>query len=67
MTGKWKVQRARRRDGTLYEQAVTWDVHAPDGQWSGTFETWVQAMRWATSLADRIEYWLHARRPGRVS
>ncbi|OBB20618.1 hypothetical protein A5762_15290 [Mycolicibacterium elephantis] len=58
MTQKWKVRRSRRRDGTLFEHAVSWDVFSPDGEWSGTLETWEQAMRWATSFADRVEYWL---------
>jgi hypothetical protein len=49
--GRWKV-RPNRRTNTL------WDVYEPNGQWSGTFDSWGEAMLWATSFSTRVESWL---------
>ncbi|ACY39944.1 hypothetical protein [Mycobacterium phage LOCARD] len=57
MTGKWVVRMARKRDGSLYTYRV-WNVFNPEGQWSGVFESWDEAMRWATDITAHIEYFL---------
>ncbi|AEK07786.1 hypothetical protein FDI59_gp035 [Mycobacterium phage Yoshi] len=54
---KSRVCRSRRKDGSLYVYPI-WDVYDSSGEWSGAFDTWPEAMDWATSIATRIEYWL---------
>ncbi|AHZ95507.1 hypothetical protein I5I04_gp053 [Mycobacterium phage Zapner] len=62
---KARVQRIRRKDGSLY-QFLGWSVHDADGRWSGDFESWHDAMEWATSFAARVEHWLEVQtRQGR--
>ncbi len=48
MNARWRVCKYRS----------VWSVREPDGTWSGDFETWTEAMDWATSFASRIEWWL---------
>ncbi|GAS95478.1 Gp35 [Mycolicibacterium canariasense] len=64
-TGKWRVQRCRRPDGSLYKHAVNWDTFDGNGEWTGIHATWAEAMEWATSFAAHVEYWLECqtRRP----
>lgn len=54
---KYRVRRARRKDGTLYKSTI-WEVIDPDGMWSGSMHNWAEAMEWATSIGARVEYWL---------
>jgi hypothetical protein len=58
VNGKWRVCRTRRKDGSLYEHMVTWDAYNPAGSWTGHFESWNEAMDWATSIVPHIEWWL---------
>lgn len=53
---KWKVRKWRRPNG----RTITgiWEAFEPDGSFSGAFETWAEAMEWATSPVARIEHWL---------
>jgi len=39
-----------------------WEVFEPDGTFSGAFDTWPEAMQWATSISTRLEYWLEHQR-----
>lgn len=61
MSGKWRVCRSRRKDGSLYQFMVTWDVFDPSGQWTGHFESWPEAMVWATSIVPHVENYLENR------
>lgn len=54
---KPRVCRARRKDGSLYATPI-WETFDSNGQWSGSHETWDEAMRWTISVCDRLEYWL---------
>ncbi|ASZ72957.1 hypothetical protein I5H33_gp080 [Mycobacterium phage Emma] len=58
MSGKWKVRLARRRDGSLYTYIRMWNVFTPEGQFSGSFDTWGEAMRWATDITAHVEFFL---------
>lgn len=52
MTGRWSV---RKRTNLL---TGVWLVHEPDGSFSRVFDTWGEAMEWATNFGERVEYWL---------
>ena len=52
-TGKWRV---RRWPGSKH--ASIWEVFEPNGDMSGAFETWPEAIEWATSIATRVHYFL---------
>lgn len=45
---------------TVRKTGPAWTVYDTRGHFSGYFETWAEAMVWATSLTDRIQYWLAA-------
>lgn len=65
-SGKWRVQRCRRKDGSLYEHVANWDTFNENGEWQGIHETWADAMEWATSFAAHVEHYLEVetqRRP----
>ena len=51
--GRWKVRKWPKCRFT-----TVWEVFAPDGSPSGAFDSWAEAMQWATSIGDRVEYWL---------
>jgi hypothetical protein len=53
VTGRWRVRRWPK-----CREAHIWEVFEPDGSLSGAFETWAEAMRWATSISARLEYFL---------
>lgn len=51
---KWRVVRARRKDGTLFTYPI-WNIFL-EGEWRGSFETWTEAMEWATNPIVRLEW-----------
>jgi hypothetical protein len=51
---KWKVRKWPKCKVTH-----VWEVFDPEGEFSGAFESWAEAMQWATSVADRLEWWLN--------
>lgn len=55
---RWKVRLARRKSGDLYSLSRAWNVFEPNDYWSGTFDTWDEAMAWATTFSSRVEHWL---------
>ncbi|SDD59555.1 hypothetical protein SAMN04488581_2623 [Mycolicibacterium neoaurum] len=57
-TGKHRVQRCRRKDGTLYTHLAQWDTFNEKGEWTGIHETWQEAMDWVTSPVPHIEWLL---------
>jgi hypothetical protein len=62
MTGgdlRWCVRRWRKTS-----QGAIWNVFEPDGSWSGSFESWAEAIEW-TSVGTRVEYWLQHQTPQR--
>lgn len=50
---RWRV---RLWHGSRYTRI--WEVFDPEGEFSGAFETWREAMRWATSPSYRLQYLL---------
>ena len=52
----WKI---RKQTNLL---SPPWVVHAPDGSYSGAYDTWRDAMK-STNIANRVEQWLHQRDP----
>jgi hypothetical protein len=53
---RWKIRKWHSKSGptTIH----VWQVFEPSGQWTGTFESWDEAMAWATSITPHIEQWL---------
>jgi hypothetical protein len=52
---KWRVVRARRKDGTLFRHPI-WNIFL-EGEWYGAFETWDEAIEWVTDPAQRVEWY----------
>lgn len=53
MSGRWKI---RLWPGSRHTRV--WEVFEPDGSFSGAFESWPEAIEWATSISTRLEYLL---------
>jgi hypothetical protein len=44
---KWRVRKTK----------FLWSVFTPEGVWSGDFETFPEAIEWATDWFSRLDYW----------
>lgn len=51
--GKWKVRKYRKA-----KTVSIWDVYRPDGTWDGSFESFPEALKWATDPFERMAHWL---------
>jgi hypothetical protein len=56
LVNRWTVRRVRASTGLC--NTVLYDVHTPEGVWAGVFDTWAEAMTWATNPIERLECWL---------
>lgn len=53
LDGKWTVRKYHKA-----KVATIWNVFRPDGSWDGSFESFPEALKWATDPFERMSYWL---------
>lgn len=53
LEGKWTVRKYHKA-----KVATIWNVFRPDGSWDGSFESFPEALKWATDPFERMAYWL---------
>lgn len=58
---RWKVRKWHSKHDPVTLINV-WNVFMPDGTWSGSFDTFAEALSWATNPFERMGYWLEQQR-----